>query len=272
LSYYPFFLKKLGSFGVFLEREMEQRIVVFMEIGAPTYIASETLYVFPILVSRFELQSKATYLEPVDFPDAPDVTVESVKATIDTLINEFIEKTKKYFATPLRSKTILSRLNHVWEGIPLEKHSKVAGWYSVIWKPSKLKIAPREFTLVWKSSELRAEEPMIPSNYLADAESRSPSPAPEVRTIQIQQGNTLANGLEELEPDFSDTKDSRMVTLEYEAPAHRMEKKKIREAKLRAALAALKAERLAERYYQKYGTLPGDDSSDLSSDSEIEES
>jgi hypothetical protein len=63
-----------------------------------------------------------------------------------------------------------------------------------------------------------------------------------------------------------------MMTLDYEAPSHRIEKKKIREAKLRAALASLKAERLAEKYYQKYGSLPGEDSSDLSSESEIEDS
>jgi hypothetical protein len=125
--------------------------------------------------------------------------------------------------------------------------------------------------LVWKPSELVATDPVIPSGYLMEAETRSPSPAPEVRTIQIQQGNTPGNGLVELEPEFSESLDaSRMVTLEYEAPHHRLEKKKIREAKLRAALASLKAERLAEKYYQKYGTLPGDDSSDLTSDSEVE--
>lgn len=251
---------------------MEHRIVVFMEISVPSYIASETLYVFPIQSSRFEVQSQVQYLESVDFPDAPDVTQGPIKDTVETIINEFIEKTQRYFATPLRSKTILSRLNHVWEGIPLQNVSKEAGWYTVSWKPSKFKIAPREFTLVWKSMDLLPTDPVIPSNYLAGSESRSPSPAPEVRTIQIQQGNASGNGLVELEPDFSEPHESRMVTLEYEAPHHRLEKKKIREAKLRAALAALKAERLAEKYYQKYGTLPGEDSSDLSSDSEVEES
>ena len=243
-----------------------------MEIGTPTYIASETLYVFPFKSSQVTIPSKVKYIETADFPDAPDVTEEKTKKIIEDIIEDFIEKTKRYFATPLRAKTILSRLNHVWEGVSLANKTITPGWYSVAWEPSKLKIAPRTFTLVWNSGDLIPDQPVIPSDYLADAESRSPSPAPEVRTIQIQQGNTLANGLEELEPDFSDTKDSRMVTLEYEAPAHRMEKKKIREAKLRAALAALKAERMAERYYQKYGTLPGDDSSDLSSESEIEES
>ena len=251
---------------------MEQTIVVFMEIAAPTYIASETLYVFPIQSSAIEIVSKIKYLDTTDFPDAPDVTEEPVKEAIETLLNIFIEKTKRYFATPLRTKTILSRLNHVWEGVSLANVSITPGWYTVTWKPMKLKIAPREFTLVWKSSELNPAEPMIPSNYLAEAETRSPSPAPEVRTIQIQPPNSSGNGLVELEPEFSDPNESRMVTLEYEAPVHRLEKKKIREAKLRAALASLKAERLAEKYYQKYGTLPGDDSSDLSSDSEVEES
>ena len=252
---------------------MEQRIVGFMEIDAPTYIASETLYVFPFKSSAVRLASKVKYIETLDFPDAPDVTDETAKKRIETIVEDFIEKTKRYFATPLRTKTILSRLNHVWEGIPLANQTIPPGWYSVAWEPLRLKIAPRAFTLVWKSGELIPEQPVIPSDYLAEEESRSPSPAPEVRTIQIQPGTTSANGLEELEPDFPEPIDSsRMVTLEYEAPHHRLEKKKIREAKLRAALAALKAERLTEKYYQKYGTLPGDDSSDLSSESEVEES
>jgi hypothetical protein len=252
---------------------MEQRIVGFMEIGAPTYIASETLYVFPLKSSLVAIPSKVKYIETADFPDAPDITDEKVKKVIENIVDDFIEKTKRYFATPLKTKTILSRLNHVWEGIPLANQTITPGWYSVAWQPSKLKIAPRTFTLVWTSGELMPEQPVIPSDYLTEAESRSPSPAPEVRTIQIQQGSNSTNGLVELEPDFSESHDpSRMVTLEYEAPQHRLEKKKIREAKLRAALAALKAERLAEKYYQKYGTLPGDDSSDLSSDSEVEES
>ncbi len=243
-----------------------------MEIGSPSYIPSETVYVFPINNSSYGLTSKATYLEGKDFPDAPDVKEESANQVVENFLAEFIEKTKRHFATPLRSKTVLSRLTHVWEGLPVANTAQEPGWYTVTWKPLRLKIAPREFCLIWKAVELQTAEPLIPSEYIVEAESRSPSPAPEIRTIQLQQSTSSANSIMELEPTFTDSADSRMMTLDYEAPTHRLEKKKIREAKLRAALASLKAERLAEKYYQKYGSLPGEDSSDLSSESELEES
>lgn len=259
--------------GVFFSREMGLEIVVSMEIGVPTYSATEQLYNFPIQSSSLELVSKPKYIEGIDFPDAPDVSSEEIKEQLEVFLNLLIEKTKRYFSTPLRSKTLLSRLNHVWEGFPVNTASNLApGWYTVNWKPASLKILPREFVLVWKAGTLEAGEPVIPKNFIADSESRSPSPAPELRTIQLQQSTSSANSLVEFEPSFADPNDSRLMTLDYEAPSHRLEKKKIREAKLRAALASLKAERLAEKYYQKYGSLPGEDSSDLSSESEIEES
>ena len=241
-----------------------------MEIGVPTFKTSEKSYSFPITMSHVSVDSKSQYLEAQDFPDAPDVTIPEFQAMMEGILGEFIERTKRHFATPLRVKTILSRLNHVWEGN--QKSTEVPGWYTVSWTPKELKIMPREFVFVWKAGELQATEPVIPSEFVVEGDSRAPSPAPEVRTIQLQQTTSSANGLVELEPAFSDPSDSRLMTLDYEAPSHRLEKKKIREAKLRAALAALKAERLTEKYYQKYGSVPGEDSSDLSSDSEVEDS
>lgn len=261
--------------GVFFEREMELEIVVSMEIGVPTYSAAGQLYTFPIHLSTLELPSNPKYIEGVDFPDAPDVHTEEIQGKLEHFLNTFIEKTKRSFTTPLRTKTILSRLNHVWEGYPATSEKGVSpGWYSVNWKPTYLKIIPKEFVLVWKAGNLESAEAIIPNNFIAESESRSPSPSPalELRTIQLQQSTSSGSGLVEHEPSFSETLDSRMMTLDYEAPSHRIEKKKIREAKLRAALASLKAERLAEKYYQKYGSLPGEESSDLSSESEIEDS
>lgn len=254
---------------------MGKKIVVSMEIGVPTYSAAGQLYTFPIHLSTFQLSSNPKYIEGIDFPDAPELNTEEVKAKLEHFLNTFIEKTKRYFTTPLRMKTILSRLNHVWEGHPANSETGVSpGWYSVNWKPAYLKIVPKDFVLVWKPGSLEVAEPVIPNNFIADSESRCPSPSPalELRTIQLQQSTSSGSGLVEHEPSFEETIDSRLMTLDYEAPSHRIEKKKIREAKLRAALASLKAERLAEKYYQKYGSLPGEDSSDLSSDSEIEDS
>lgn len=247
---------------------MDCEIVVPMEIGVPTYSAVGQLYTFPLQSSSVELVSAPKYMEGLDVPDIPDITSEESQKLIEGVLSRFIEKTKRYFSTPLRTKTILSRLSHVWDSKPTPVES---GWYTGSWKPSSLKIIPKEFVLVWSCGPLQAGDPMIPTNFISEAESRCPSPAPELRTIQLQPFAPSGPGLLELEPSIVEHNDSRMMTLDYEAPSYRLEKKKIREAKLRAALASLKAERLAEKYYQKYGSLPGEDSSDLSSDSELEE-
>jgi hypothetical protein len=239
-------------------------------IGLPTFKSTEKSYLFPI-TTNLSVESDSQYLEAPNFPDPPDLETSEFKSLMETLVEGFIEKSKRHFSTPLRTKTILSRLNHVWEGNG--KGVETPGWYAVTWTPKELKIMPREFVLIWKNGELRTTEPVIPSEFVMGGDSRSASPAPELRTIQLQQTTSSTNGLVELEPSFSDPSDSRLMTLEYEAPSHRLEKKKIREAKLRAALASLKAERLTEKYYEKYGTIPGEDSSDLSSsDSEVEDS
>jgi hypothetical protein len=128
-------------------------------------------------------------------------------------------------------------------------------------------VKSKEFCLVW-TSVAKETEPVISSDFLNLAPSRSSSPAPaetkDLRTIQLQ----AQTGLVEHEiPMSADLSDPRM-TLEYENSPHSAEKKRIREARLRAALANLRAERLTEKYYQKYGTPAEDDSSGLSSDSE----
>jgi hypothetical protein len=74
-----------------------------------------------------------------------------------------------------------------------------------------------------------------------------------------------------VEHDVPMALDARMLTLEYENSPLSAEKKRVREARLRAALANLRADRLAEKYYQKYGTPAGDGSSELSSESEDED-
>ena len=241
-----------------------------MEIGAPTWKPRETSYTFPIVHAgdQYKLVTAPQYIEDTETPDTPIIEEEDKVQVIIPFIDAFISKTKSRFASPLVTKNVVSRLTHIWlhsEAAPIQS----AGWYKCTWSPKEFIVKPREFGMVWTPIAIEPDDPRIPSEFLEAPTPGRQSPAPELRTFQIQPPTT-SQGLLELEPPLSDATESHLLTLEYDASEHTTEKKRVREARLRAALASLKAERLAEKYYQKYGIQPGDESSELSSGSESE--
>jgi hypothetical protein len=239
-----------------------------MEIGKPIWKSRELTYVFPIISVKdtFTFQ-ETSYIEASAFPDVDAATsVETLHSLLKPFLEVFLEKTKSNFASPLTIKTILSRLSFIWLHSAGPK-VEADGWYTVTWTPKELSIKPKDFVLTFVPSSIEPTEPKIPSDFLAAPTPRSQSPAPELRTIHIQPPST--NNLVEFELPLADSEDPRFPHQTYESSAHDLERKKLREAKLRAALASLKVERLTEKYYKKYGTLPGEESSDeYSSDEE----
>lgn len=232
-----------------------------MEVANPVWNAKESSYVFHLSGSYFTVSPRSHLSPGVPFK-APVLDA----AVVSLFLDVFVDKTAKHFATPLRTTNIVPRLKHVWTPPTVDLTDKA---YILEWTPKEMIVKSREFCLVWTSAA-KESEPVISSDFLNLAASRSSSPAPEskdLRTIQLQ----AQTGLVEHDiPMSADLSDPRM-TLEYENSSHSAEKKRIREARLRAALANLRAERLTEKYYQKYGTPTEDDSSGLSSDSEDED-
>ena len=233
------------------------RVMIPMEITNPVWSAKDSSYMFKISGSPLFLnvQSFAS--------SAAENVPQPTPAQLESLLDRFIEKTSKHFATPLRTSNILPRLKHIWNVV---EHLNPETFYMFQWSPVAMIVKSKEFCLVW-SSVAQPCAPVIPSDFLnLSAPSRSGSPAPEsrdLRTIQLQPQTSLV----EHDVPMADVNDPRLMTLEYENSPISVERKRIREARLRAALANLRAERLTEKYYQKYGTNAEDGSSDLSSDS-----
>lgn len=227
-----------------------------LHITNPVWNSKDSSYMFQISGASLILTIQSlgsTAAENVPHP---------LPAQLESFLEEFINKTSRHFATPLRTSAILPRLTHMWNvsgDLVADEH------YMLHWSIKAMIIKSKEFCLVW-CCEWQRCPPLITSNFLnLSAPSRSSSPARDLRTIQIQPSVTMD------EHEVPMTLDSRLMTLEYENTPVSAEKKRIREARLRAALANLRADRLAEKYYQKYGTPAGDGSSDLSSESEDED-
>ena len=228
-----------------------------MRIMNPVWNSKDSSYMFQISGSpRLELS-----IQSIGSSAGENVPVPQPER-LESFLDEFIEKTSRHFATPLRTSTILPRLKHKWVLCQVAPDTH----YMFTWSPTAMIIKSKEFCLVW-SSVASVCSPIIPSDFLnLSAPSRSSSPARDLRTIQIQPPTATM-----VEHDVPMALDARMLTLEYENSPLSAEKKRVREARLRAALANLRADRLAEKYYQKYGTPAGDGSSELSSESEDED-
>jgi hypothetical protein len=179
----------------------------------------------------------------------------------EAFVREFLEKTKKYFTTPLTVEKVLRHLRHT---VDTTDAPKEAGWYSLVWQPSVFVIKSGDFALTWQPTNLKATEPIIPAEFTSTTP-RAQSPA--LRQIQIHDSlipvgdlplsdlPPLSFGTEELDPEKEEIK------------------RRIREARLKLQLAKLKTQRMEQKYYERYGQNPqeSDESSYFSSDSEGEE-
>lgn len=224
-----------------------------MEICHPSWISQENAYLFKFTGTLQTVEGK----DPVF--DTSGLTVPNVPVFIDTLLNSFLEKSKRYFVTPLQKETIEKHLRHYIADLaplPAEGQSFVP-----LWKPVSLKVKSNEFGLYWSVVEWKASEPLIRSDFF---QSKSPEPEPNLRTIHIQ------NTMDSLVP-VSDLPLSDLPPLNFgeESPEKREVRRRIREARLKVELARLKARRMEQKYYERYGEdMVSEDSSLETSDSD----
>lgn len=193
-------------------------------------------------------------------PSLPDARLLIITKPV---MEDFIKMTSKYFASPLHIDTVMKRLRHEVGTLSSPTSN---GWFTPIWTPTQVVVKRGEFCIKWTVSEWANAYPKISADFL-----ESVDPDKEIRTIKIQETlPTMENGLFQV----NDIPLSDLPPLSFQAdldvPTRRdAEKQRIREARLKVALAKLKAERMSQKYFTKYGEAPEEDSeSNLSSDSE----
>lgn len=237
-----------------------------MEIALPKYNANPTSYTFRILKASHTLEQVGFY-EPgvnVDLPANPGVT--------QSFVVEFLEKTKKYFTTPLTSEKVLRHLRHTTH---MEEPPAKEGWYTFEWEPFSMTIQSNDFLLTWHLKGVSEAEAFIPPEFTESTTPRAQSPtspipeqkSQQVRNIQIHDSLIPVGDL-----PLSDLPPLSFGTEDFD-PARETTRRRIREARLKVQLAKLKAQRMEQKYYERYGQVPGDsdESSDFSSDSEEEQ-
>lgn len=231
-----------------------------MDIASPTWNSERSSYNFVLSGDLPKCTSSAFLKNTTPIP----TPVPSI-----TFIDEFVNKTKHYFVSSLTTESVLKRLRHVFltEMVTASLDECTSDWISAVFVPISIEVKNKEFIVTWSLVKLVSQAPLISMEFTGAPSPRAQSPAPltaseeNLRTIQIQ--NTM-DGL----ITVGDLPLSDLPPLPFYPPKED-EKKKVREARLRVALAKLKAERLAQKYYTRYGQEESD--SELSSDSGSDE-
>jgi hypothetical protein len=234
-----------------------------MEISTPTWNSGNQSYTFRILKSNIQLEQVA-FLEQSE----QELNLPANQATTNQFVAEFLEKTKKYFTSPLTNERVLRHLRHSTVKTEKEASIKKEGWYKLQWQPFSMTIKTNDFLLSWQITEATEAEPMIPTEFTNATTPRAQSPVPEqTRNIQIHDSLIPVGDL-----PLSDLPPLSFETEQVD-PAHEEMKRRIREARLKVQLAKLKAQRMKHRYFERYGHAveESEDSSEFSSESEEEE-
>ena len=186
---------------------------------------------------------------------------DKFKRVLNIIAEQIYIQGASWFASPIKTVHFLKKLQNIFMEIPVNNYGNTN---LLTWIPHNLEIFPSYFELRWKVSIEQHNEtlPINSIEYSDELDKPSqgklliikPNPAePELHELQVVETDNIT---------FKEIELSRAII-----------KKKIREARLKAAVLALKAERMAEKYFRRYGnTANFEYESDLSLDSDEEES
>jgi hypothetical protein len=245
-----------------------------MEVLTPTWNPKDKYYSFLLVGATSWVQSTDE-----SFPDPAPTDLSG-------FLLEFIEKASNFFMTPLTWETLVASLEHTWKGWLEHVAARSPAASQLTWIPTELRISSDEHRIIWKIQSIDSPPVRIPPGF---------GIPPPIRTVTVvppdqgasgsQMGIELLEAADEIpfEDEGIEGADADAVAsssrrspegeAEGQAATRATARRRLREARLRAELSRLKAERMARHYKEKYGLArdsgaSGSDSS-LSSDSEI---
>jgi hypothetical protein len=193
-----------------------------MELQAPIK-ESDQSYIIPINIEsnlRFSYSSR----ESGRHTTPPD-THETLKEFLNELASAYEAYSKNWFHSQLFALQFLKRLTHTWT---FGTHSPYMGsshaiMVHQIWCPEKLQIYPRMIQLHWN-------------------------------LVEVVYGNEHPPGFTNVVVDPDTIPFTGMETIRVNPSAMERALRKVREARLQAAVTAAHAKNLLVRYYERYGT------------------
>lgn len=178
-----------------------------------------------------------------EFFNEPDINKKEFQEVINDFITEFIAFSKVTFSTPIKNTNLIKRLKHIFTQI--SNQHNYGKQCLITWKPTKIVISSALYEIYWDVTTVLFDDSI-------EYEKIDPDTTTIVEpVIEIQEISNIS-------PEQDYTSSSRALL-----------KKKVRETRLKVAIVKLKAEKLAAKYFRRYGNdLNVSDESDLSSDSD----
>ena len=229
-----------------------------MSFSLPQWSSTNENYTINILNDETFQYKEIKQSSGEDFYSAPNTEVKAFKASLDIIANEINIQGKSWFASPIKTSLFLKKVRNVFLKIPEKNYGNTCLF---TWVPYSLVIYSNYYELLWKVA-IEKHDAILPSNFIEYSDEFD---------IPLQEiSNPAEVELKEVTHIESEALPVSLSNIQLTSRAN--VKKKIRETRLRASILALKAEKLAEKYYRRYGSAPNFEyESDLSLNSDGEE-
>ena len=225
---------------------------------------------FQVLPPQFEADKKRYIFTFRNAPKIEETTSDPSKLGVteedltELFVKDFLQQASKFFSKPLEPALFYKRVDYKWltEEVELTKILETGETFRATWVPARIIFYTSRYELYFTLAEL---EPVIVSSAIPPG-FLDELGVPGEEVYDISQETELpelpiAEITQEIIPYGEIT--------EEEKAKRELARKHIRQARLRASLAQLRAEKLADRYYKRYGNFDMDSSeSELSSEEE----
>ena len=223
---------------------------------------------FQVVPPQFDASKQCYTFTFVNAPRIEETTSDPSKLTLsnenlsDLFIREFLQQASKYFSKSLDLPLFYKRTTYEWitEEVDFLKILEKGENFRAVWIPAKIMFYSTRYEVCFTLVELEPISSTIPPGFLDGLD----IPGENISLIDLRT---------EL-PELPITEITQEIIpygeiTEEEKAKREAARKHIRQARLRASLARLRAEKLADRYYRRYGNFEMDSSeSDLTSEEE----
>ena len=220
---------------------------------------------FQVLPPQFDQEKKSYIFKFKNPPKIEEVTTNPSKLSIteedltEVFIRDFLTQASKYFSKPLDTELFYKRVAYNWvtEDLDITRFEDGES-FRATWIPATIVFYTSRYELTFNLAEL---EPVVVQSIPPGFLDGLGVPGEEVPIIPVE------TELPELPITEISIPFGELSTDEREK--REAARKRVRQARLRVSLAHLRAEKLADRYFRRYGNFDMDGSgSELTSEEE----
>lgn len=216
-------------------------------LNVPTWYSNDKMYVANVKETDITLQSEAVDLSVENHSKPPsDHDINDILLSVVPLL---FDQVQPWFTTPLTMEKLQKKIRCEFKALTVKNDSK---WVSFVWAPKYFTVESSVFKLVFQVISMNDCNPRIPLTFLDPDTPRATTPADSLNEEEENVRNVVIHPSEPFELTDMIPFSEHPTAIEIRDEKGR-ERQRLRQAKLRAAIARLKVEEMKERYLRQYG-------------------